>query len=125
MAGGESQEHGVGRDSGAVLDGETEALVGSAEEIASGVGPGVEVGAAAEGLAGVAARALGHVVDESDGEGVATVEFAEEAEQAGDVGGTVFVETVEAHDGIEEEESGPERGEGGVECAPVVVEVEA
>lgn len=125
VAAAEPQKHGIDGGSGAVLDGEAEALVGSTEEIASRVGPGVEVGAAPQGLAGVAARALGHVVDERDGEGVAAVELAEEAEQSGDVGGTVFVEAVESDEGIEEEECGPEGGEGGVECAPVGFEVEA
>jgi len=54
VASGEAQQQGLGRGRGAVLDGEAEALVGLADEVAGGVGPGVEVGAAAQGLAGVA-----------------------------------------------------------------------
>jgi hypothetical protein len=52
-AAGEPEQDGLWGRCSAVLDGEAEALVGAAEEIASGVGPGMEVGAAPERLSGV------------------------------------------------------------------------
>jgi len=44
---GEGQQQRVGCGSGAVLDGEAQALVGAADEVAGRVSPSVEVGAAA------------------------------------------------------------------------------
>jgi len=82
---GEAEHQGVGSRSGAVLDGETKALIVAAKEVTCGVSPGVEIGAAPEGLTEVAAGAFGHVVDEDDGEVVAAVELPEEAEEAGDI----------------------------------------
>ena len=85
MATSEAEEQGFGGGSGAVLDGETQALIVAAYEVASGVGPGVEIGAAPEGLAEVAAGAFGHVVNEGKGDVVAAIELPEEAEEAGDI----------------------------------------
>lgn len=85
IATSEAEEQGFGGGSGAVLDGETQALIVAAYEVASGVGPGVEIGAAPEGLAKVAAGAFGHVVNEDKGEVVAAVEFAQEPQEAGDI----------------------------------------
>ena len=122
---GEGQQEGIGRRCGAVLDGQAQALIGASDEVAGGVGPCMEVGAAAERLAGVPARAFGHVMDDDEGEVVAAVELAEEAEEAGHVGGTVLVEAVKADQGIEEQEAGLEIREGLVEGALVVGAVEA
>jgi hypothetical protein len=63
-------------------------------------------------------------VDEGEREVVTPVELTEEAEEAGDVGGAVLVESVEADEGVEHEELGPERREGPVQSAPVGLEVE-
>lgn len=62
----------------------------------------MQVGAAAQGLSQVVPGALGHVVDEDDGSVVAPVELAQEAEQAGDVSGAVFVEPVQSHERVEQ-----------------------
>ena len=48
-----------------MLDGELQTVVGAPHQIAGGVGPGVQVGGAAQGLAEIAAGALGHVVDDA------------------------------------------------------------
>jgi hypothetical protein len=108
-----------------VLDGETQALIRVADEIACGVGPGVEIGATPEGLAKVAAGAFGHVVDEDDGEVVAAVEFAQEPEETGDIGCAVLIEAMKADEGIEDEELGLEGLEGVVQGDPVALEIEA
>jgi hypothetical protein len=121
----EGQQEGVGRRCLAVFDGQAQTLVGASDEVAGGVGPGVEVGAAAERLAGVPARALGHVMDDDEGEVMAAVELAEEAEEAGDIGRAVLVEAVKPDQGIEKQEPGPEIREGLVEGALVVEAVEA
>ena len=58
----EAQQEGVGSGSGAMLDGEFEPVVGTPHQVAGGVGPGMQIGGAAQGLAEIAARTLGHVV---------------------------------------------------------------
>ena len=121
---GEGEEQGVGRRCCAVLHGQAQALIGASDEVTGRVGPGVEIGAAAERLAGVPARALGHVVDDDEGEVVAAVELAEEAEEAGDVGSAVFVEAVKPDEGIEEQESGLKGREGLIEGMLVIGTVE-
>lgn len=59
-----------------MLDGELETVVGAPHEIAGRVGPGMQVGGAAQGLAEIAAGALGHVVDEDERELIAAVDGA-------------------------------------------------
>jgi hypothetical protein len=125
VATGETEEQGLGCGRGAVLDREPESLLGPAQEVAGGVGPGVEVRAAPERLAEVLASPFTHVVDDDEGEIVAAVELAQEAEQGRDFGGAVLVDAVQADEGIEDEEPGPERREGGVKGAAVAVEIEA
>ena len=48
-------------------------------------GPGTQIGGAAKGLAEIAARTLGHVVDEDDRELVAAARGAQKAEQGRDI----------------------------------------
>ena len=43
-AAGETDQEGIGRGCGAMFDGEQQAPVGAAHEVAGGVGPGVQVG---------------------------------------------------------------------------------
>jgi len=50
-----------------VLQGEDE-FIALTHEVGVGVAPCVQIGAAAQGLAEPAAAALGHVVDDDDGE---------------------------------------------------------
>ena len=83
----EAQQDGVGRGGGAMLDGKQHAPVAAARQIAGGVGPGVQVRGAAQGLAEVAPGALGEVMDEDESHLMATVELAQKAQQSGDVGG--------------------------------------
>jgi hypothetical protein len=63
----------------------------------------MKVGAAAQRLAQVATGAFGHVMDEHEGELVAAVNLAEEAQEAGDVGRAVFIQPVQAHQGVQDE----------------------
>ena len=84
-----------------MFDGELQALIIAADQIACGVGPGVEIGAASQRLAKVAAGALGHVVDKYEGELVTAVDMSQETEQTGDVGCAVLIEAVQAHQRVQ------------------------
>ena len=55
IATGEAKQQGLGSGSGAVVNGEAQALIGSADQVTCGVVPGVEIGATSEGLAEVTA----------------------------------------------------------------------
>jgi len=59
-----------------VLDGKAQTSIIAADQIAGGVGPGVEVGATAQRLAEVTAGALGHVVDKHEGELMTAVDVS-------------------------------------------------
>ena len=95
-----------------------------ADEVGAGVGPGVQVGAAAQRLTELGAGALADVVDDGDGGGVFTLEVSELTEEGRDVGGAVFVEMMEAHEGIEQDEPGLEALQGGVQTNQIVRGVE-
>ena len=68
-----------------MLDGELQTVVGTAHQIAGGVGPSVQVGGATQGLAEIAAGAFGHVVDQDQSQLMAAIEGTQETEQRGDV----------------------------------------
>lgn len=68
-----------------MLDSELQTVVGAPHQIAGGVGPGMQIGGAAQGLAEIAPGALGHVVDEDQSELIAAVDGAQKAEQRRDV----------------------------------------
>ena len=96
-----------------------------ADEVASGIDPCVQVGAAAKRLTEIASSALGHMVNDEDGDVVTAVEFAKKAEQAGDICGTVLIQAMQTYERVEHEQLGPERGDRGVERASVALDVEA
>ena len=80
-AASEAQQEGIGSGSGAVLDGEKQTVVGAAHQVTGGIGPGMQIGGAAQGLAEIARGALGQVVDEDQSQFMATVDGAQKAEQ--------------------------------------------
>ena len=55
---------------------------------------------------------LARVVDDDDGELVAALQLAQVGEQRRDLAGDVLVDAVQADEGIEDEEPGPQRGDG-------------
>ena len=85
----------------------------------------MQVGAAAERLTEIASSALGHMVNDEDGDVVTAVEFAKKAEQAGDICSTVLVQAMQTYERVEHEQLGPDRGDRGVERASVALYVEA
>ena len=108
---GEFERDGGHGGSCAVLDREGE-IIAIAAEIEVGVAPGVEFGGSSQSLAGpdVAGALLG-VVDEEHRDGMATLQFAQEGEQGCDFATGIFVDAVQAHEGIEDEQAWLELGD--------------
>jgi hypothetical protein len=102
---GEGDEDRIGRRSGALFDGEAEALL-LVGEIQRRIGPSMEVAGAAKGLAAlVSGSVLAGVMDDGDGELKAALEFPQRREERGNVLGGVLIGAMETDDGIEEEEA--------------------
>ena len=109
-----------------MLDGQDDAIVAVAAEIEVGIAPGVELGRSAQGLAGAdGAGALSGMVDDRDGDGVATLQFAQEGEQRCDIAADILVDAMQAHERIEDEEPRLQRGDGLLETCAVGLEIEA
>ena len=93
-----------------MLDGERDAIVGVATEVEVGIAPGMEFGRAAQGLAGAeGSGALPGVMDDGDGDGMASLQFAQEGEQRCHVAADILVDAMQAHERIEDEEPRLER----------------
>jgi hypothetical protein len=97
------QHEAVKPGGGAMLDGEAQAGA-LAAQVEVGVTPGVQLGA----LAGM--------VDEEDGAVEVALEVARIGEQGGDLGGGIFIEAMQAHKGIEDEERGAQGLDGGAQA---------
>ena len=106
--GAEFDDEAVARRGGAVLDRQAE-RVAAAAQIEVGVAPGVEFGGAAQGLPGAGVRgALAGVVDEQHGGVEVALEVAQVGEHRRDLGRGVLVDAVQADEGIEHEQRGPQ-----------------
>ena len=115
--------HGGG---GAMLDGQDDAIVAVAAEIEVGIAPGVEFRRSAQGLTGAdGAGSLPGMVDDHDGDGVATLQFAQEGEQRRDIAADILVDAMQAHERIEDEQPRLQPGDGLVETCAVGLEIEA
>src|SRR5580704_18121176 len=113
------RDGGHGRCS-AVFDGEDELVVAAAAEVEVGVTPGMELGGAAQGLAGAdAAGAFLGVVDDDHGDGVTALQFAKIGEQRRHFATGVFIDAMDADEGVDEEQAWPQRCDGLVE-APAI-----
>ena len=89
-----------------MFDGEPQAGAVAAQ-VEVGVAPGVQLGGAAQGLAGAeVGGALAGMVDEEHGAGEVPLELAQGGEHGGDLGGHVLVDAMQAHEGVEHEERG-------------------
>ena len=95
-----------------------------ADEIRRGVRPGMEVGAAPQGLSELSAGALTHVVDDGDRDGVLTLELAQQAEQTRDICGAVFIDAMHAHERVQEQQRGSELLQGRSKPALIIHEIE-
>ncbi len=100
----QSESDWFARAGGAVFGGEPELLSLTADG-EGGVDPGEEVSRAAQALATGMAAVLAGMVDDHEGEVVGSLEFAQVAEDGGDVLGLVLVDAVQSHEGIEHKES--------------------
>src|ERR1700730_18341654 len=97
----------------AVFDGEDELVVAAAAEVEVGVTPSVELGGAAQGLAGAdAACAFLGVVDDDLRDGVTSLQFAQIGEQRRHFATGVFIDAMHADEGVDEEQAWPQRGDG-------------
>jgi hypothetical protein len=116
---GEPKLDGLDGGCGAMLEGESEVLAAEAgaSEIRSVIVPCVEITRASQGLAEVGADGLAHVVHDDDGDIEAALQLAEVAEQGGDVSGAVFVEAVQSHERVEQQELRAQVLEGGGEAS--------
>ena len=89
---------------GAVLDGERE-MIGLSLDVEVGIAPSMKLGAAAQCLPSAeVVGSFSSVVDDNNGEMKQTLELTEVSQNGGDIGRSVFVDTVEANKGIEEQE---------------------
>lgn len=116
-------ERGDGR-SGAVLDGEGQAVLGAAE-IEVAVAPCVKLGRAAECLSGAGGSGFAGVVDKNDGGTQAALELAQEVEERGDLGRSILVDAMETDERIEHEEPGAQGIDGLAQAIAVGRSVEA
>ena len=88
-------------------------IVAVAAQIEVGVAPGVELGGAAQGLAGAdVAGALPGVMDDEHGDAVAALQLAQVGEQRRDLAAGVLVDAMQAHEGIEDEQARLQSGDG-------------
>lgn len=120
----EFDRDGVRSRSAAVLEGQQEPVT-LTHEVGGGIRPSVQVCAAAKRLTELRAGAFAHVVDDGDGGAVLALQVTQEAEQCRDLGGTIFVDLMQADERVEQDEAGLELGQGGVEAALVVGGIES
>jgi hypothetical protein len=65
------------------------------------------------------------MVDKHDGDGAATLQFAQEGEQRRDVAADVLIDAMQAHERIEDEQARLQPGDGFIETCTVGLEIEA
>ena len=65
------------------------------------------------------------MINHDNGEAEETLEFAEVGEDRGDIGGSVFVDAVQANEGVEEEELGLKQFDGLSESVLVLESIES
>jgi hypothetical protein len=111
----------------AVLDGEGEDVsLAGATQVEVTVTPGVQLGATSEGLSGAeVGGALAGMVDEDDGGLMVALQTTQVVEQRSHLGGDVFVDAMEADEGVEDEEGWTQDPDGVIEALAISVEVEA
>ncbi len=116
----------IGSGGGAVLDGEDERVLLRAD-MEVGVPPRVEVAASAKGLAGLGAAAsvLACMMHNEDGDVVVALQGAEVAEQRRDLTGVVFVDALEANEGVEHEKAGRVAADGIAKARLIAPAIEA
>ena len=80
----------------------------SPAQVQIGVAPGVQLAASTQGLARPGGAALSCVVDQQHGGLEAALDIAQKAEDGGDLGDGVLVDAVQADQGVEDHEAGPD-----------------
>ena len=121
--------HGGHGRSGAVLDGQGDiaavAGIAVAAEVEVGIAPGMELGGAAQGLAGAdVAGTLFGVVNDNHGDAVAALQLAQIGEQRRHLAAGVLIDAMQAHEGIEDEQARLQFGDRLVEASAVGLKIE-
>ena len=112
--------------SGAMFDGQDDAILAVAAQIEVGIAPGVEFRRSAQGLTGAdGAGSLSGVVNEDNSDGVTALQLAQEGEQRGDIAADIFVDAMQTDERIEHQQPWLEPGDGFVETRAVSFEIEA
>lgn len=122
--GREAQVDGLGSRGRAMLESQAKP-VAMTSEIRIVVPERVQVARSTEGLSEMGADAFSHVVDEENRDGVSSLRLAQKAEERGDIGTAVFVQTMKPDQRIEEQKLGPEPSDGGVEALLIVTQIES
>jgi len=121
---GEPKGHRVWGTGPAVLDGK-ESVIAPGGEKQGRVVPGSEVAAAAQAVAELTGGRLAHVVDEEEAERELALERPERAEERRDLGGGVLVDASDPDEGVEDEQTRRDLGDGGPQAGELVFLVEA
>ncbi len=109
---------------GVVLDGEDRCLA-LAPEVQIRVARSVKLRGAAQGLAGPdVSRPLAGVVDDKDGKVVLALQLPQKGEQRRDLLGSILVDTMQTHEGIEDEQRWFQVGDGVGKGLAIIVDVE-
>ena len=113
-------------DGGTMLDGQDDTIITVPPEIEIGIAPGMELRRSAQGLPGTdGAGALFGMVDEHHGDGVATLQFAQEGKQRRDVATDILIDAMQAHERVEHEQARFQPCDGLFQTYAVSLEIEA
>jgi hypothetical protein len=123
---GERQRDGLNGWGCAMLDGE-EKFTAMSAEIEVAVAPGVEIAGPAQALAGRrrGSAILARVMDDDDGEIELALQSPEISEEGRDIAGVVFVDPVQADEGVEEQQARPQLAHGLEEATLIAIQIEA
>ncbi len=108
-----------------VLDGEEQRFI-LAAQVEIGIAPRMQLGAATQRLPGACVGgSLARMVDEEDCSREATLELAEVGKKRGDFSDHIFVDAMQAHEWIEDEELGSQGIDGFLQSVAVVAAIES
>jgi hypothetical protein len=111
--------------SGAMFDGQDDAIVTVAAEIEVRIAPGMELRRSAQGLPGAdGGGSFFGMVDKHDGDGVASLQFAQEGEQRRDIATDILIDAMQAHERIKDEKARLHPGDGLIETCAIGLEIE-
>ena len=121
----EFERHSGPGGGGAMLDGQDDPIIVVAAKVEVGITPGVEFGRSTQGLAGAdGAGSLPGMMYDRHGDAMTALRLTQEGEQRCDIAADIFIDAVQAHEGIEDEQPWLQPGNGLVETRAVGGEIE-